>query len=1526
MALPPNLDQIFKNMDQEKNSQRPKLDTTTPPQMPLDDIYRQMDQEKAQGKPVQSTGPVTPATQAAQDKVQEQDNIFLDAANGVGEFVWDGIVGTAGLVGGTLAGSAAALKETMAPSGYMTPGDAFLAALEASGKVVEPAKGLVRQESTLKKQLGEMAMTRVVTPYSESANRLSSTVYESTGSPAAAAATDVVTKGVPQALLFTLGLRKAGAYEAGAGASARATLVGRSKAPVGEFKAPSEPWQNPKIEAAPKAGPDPVPEGQQQMILRAHSTDDILLDVPAPASPVDVAMKKMAEPRVYSEEEVLTMKYYQGTGAVQVNKALRNKSYQEELRKNDPYRFKQAVDAKLKLDKLMKGHRFTENTIVYRGTEKVKALFGDEIKIGQKITDKGFMSTSSDLKVARQFVYGEGDGVVLKIIAPKGTKGLTPAKVTDVFHGEKETLLDRNLTLEVVDVGKKTEGEPRLITLKVTSDATGARQVGDQFAGFDKYLKTKKQGSKQTRELTAQIRDIDRQLKQTDKSTPVYEELLMQKEDLQKQAAVQEGQAAAEIVGEPIPTPDLPMAVNPLALAESIALRQTQIGKLDTQLKNIGDSTDPVYELVMTERQRIQKELESLQGAEAKNVKAQIEGALGVDLTPKTGSFKFEFLGDSSKKPFVEVKKEALSQNLQVREDGTKVLGWKRNYKDLTKAQLEVGRGALQPGKFVAESNPVVKYIVDTVSSSEKNIERMVKYFLERPKFVDKKGILPGTKHPKAARTEDGALTLWKKMTPKAKQQYIKTVFGFERQGLAASETSLAAAGLDYMQIKTYNMQSSAVQSVVAHVNRAQAKFAPDAEAVPHVPGYLPFIHQGEFRLNVYKGGQLVQVLAANTKVGANKLVKKLEEQGYTAEVRTKTWDSRDRGASVDAFQDAVLYMRNKSMDAERARQIMSENLRLAGYGIGKRGKPGAETEGLYQVVSDTNVKDFETGLKQFIEGGIRYAEGLQLKANLDRVFKDPQLSADGGYPLSLEYGKRYMRNALGIHGRFSKALNDRLDGFGDLVGNYITRNGISKLLGTTRQITSLHRLFLFNPRFLAQTVWQPYQILPSALYNINATGALKSSPWRAMLEAHRAYLKPTAEEAEATRFAINNGTIEPKFIHEAATGEAFSRGALDSSHLFDIVTGRQTAAKLETWSRTMANLTFYRHLRNAGKDHQMAMEQAAYATDKYMVEYNTRERPLLFGSQGLGLVGKDAGLFKTYAFNSLSQQLSFLRTARKTGDYKPLAASLALQTVSAGLGGLILVKEADYILHALGMDGLSDHLLTSGLGDGLVYGPLSTYTDYDLTSSLEATSMMPKDLISFPGLEFVGTVVPAVWEMTKKQLQENVLGQEGIVTQRDALRFWKAVLPNHLHSLVEYAYSEGGEKPVPDDKTGFAFKQRDTQAWVRRFLGSRTMEERRILDSVWRIQTLEKNRAMSKDSMIDVYAWATMNDIRLGEWYWDKMQDLGMTPNEVMGAGKSRIKNINTELLDRLSKYGRTQEGRRKLEELRKSGIPLYE
>ena len=54
----------------------------------------------------------------------------------------------------------------------------------------------------------------------------------------------------------------------------------------------------------------------------------------------------------------------------------------------------------------------------------------------------------------------------------------------------------------------------------------------------------------------------------------------------------------------------------------------------------------------------------------------------------------------------------------------------------------------------------------------------------------------------------------------------------------------------------------------------------------------------------------------------------------------------------------------------------------------------------------------------------------------------------------------------------------------------------------------------------------------------------------------------------------------------------------------------------------------FYHFLKRSGKSQKEAMREASYLADKYMVEYNHIERPMIYGEAGMGTLGKPFGLF----------------------------------------------------------------------------------------------------------------------------------------------------------------------------------------------------------------------------------------------------------------------------------------------------------
>lgn len=172
----------------------------------------------------------------------------------------------------------------------------------------------------------------------------------------------------------------------------------------------------------------------------------------------------------YSEAEKAAARYYKVIGYQPINDILRTGST------SDPDE-KRARDAIKALDGA-KRNELTENTLLWRGGQ-----FDNELSVGDTIQDKGFVSTSFDETVARDFATEQDNGeysYVFKINAPQGTKGLF------IGDDEAEWLLDRNSEFSVSSIGEIDDDGVITVELDIVpKDKPATNSVEQIFADAD---------------------------------------------------------------------------------------------------------------------------------------------------------------------------------------------------------------------------------------------------------------------------------------------------------------------------------------------------------------------------------------------------------------------------------------------------------------------------------------------------------------------------------------------------------------------------------------------------------------------------------------------------------------------------------------------------------------------------------------------------------------------------------------------------------------------------------------------------------------------------------------------------------------------------------------------------------------------------------------------------------------------------------------------------------------------------------
>jgi len=167
---------------------------------------------------------------------------------------------------------------------------------------------------------------------------------------------------------------------------------------------------------------------------------------------------------VTADEIDEALDHYQGGGAYDMN---------EELREGDTDGLTDTyMDA---IDQVMQMSRLTDDVVLYRGVTSPSVMFGgawnpDGDNSGLEWTDPGYTSASADANMAATFAHldstAEEEGLLMRMIAPKGTPALVIDKENPWLGYQSEILLNRQMRFRAVR-DHVVDGDQRVIDVEV---------------------------------------------------------------------------------------------------------------------------------------------------------------------------------------------------------------------------------------------------------------------------------------------------------------------------------------------------------------------------------------------------------------------------------------------------------------------------------------------------------------------------------------------------------------------------------------------------------------------------------------------------------------------------------------------------------------------------------------------------------------------------------------------------------------------------------------------------------------------------------------------------------------------------------------------------------------------------------------------------------------------------------------------------------------------------------------------------
>ena len=932
-----------------------------------------------------------------------------------------------------------------------------------------------------------------------------------------------------------------------------------------------------------------------------------------------------------------------------------------------------------------------------------------------------------------------------------------------------------------------------------------------------------------------------------------------------------------------------------------------------------------------------------------------------------------------------------------------------KKYIDLEKITHKFS-GMVLPMKFITK-NPITKWTADFMSDIRIGIENKVETILHDPRLTPRKlgefkldkellkqgrirdsirfGGLSALRYIRKESSDGAALTRakelyktdWRKL-----EDVIHKAFKIEIDKKAQAKKAKTKIEevtdvelktkykLDKKQIEVYKDLRNGLDKVHEFYNEYVNKYVktiPGAKArkiaaqLPYMPNYMPHMFLGDFRVWVNKKSDTsfknpVYVAPVNSRWSANftakDLAKKFSPSKYN--ITIKAVESKNiSNKGITAFEEAVQYAERmgKSDVAKEMHAIYSKSISTRGFrkhSIKRKNIPGqaGTKEGLEGVLH------FLDGYGIYVRGAVQKAYSFKARKETNHVLQNRKVMKD--YANARNLAMKYRENALGGEGnRITQALQNA-------TRKWLGESGAINALGNLNKFTLTWKLMFGNLRFMAAQYIQPFQMIPAKLMNLQSEG-MRGDMWRSMIEAQRSLIMPDKATRRFIEHMVNERVIEPKFLQEFAREAEFTalgkfsvgkNFVVDMPKFIETISMKNIAGKVESYSRMNAGLMFYHFAKRSGKSEKEAMDFASYNADKYMVEYNSFERPLIYSDAGLGAAGKPFGLFKTFQHNYFAQLTEHIQAIKwgklKKGEFESAKGFVTFTTTmiaTAGALNIIGIEIADRLINKIAPvwerlfgerpQNVTEMLLRSDLPDWVKWGAPSAGLDADLTTTLAAPGLGLQDLVSVPSLEMLGLhpgqlAVPLFKRRKGGVLQTSTnwafKSSMGMATYADAQMFYESIAPTSMKGIVEATYStpsEEGFYPIAGTKRigkgllrfwtgdesmygGTLVKdpwkksrgevRRDLKDWRKRLYSSYSLKEANALKTIYALTTMDRNASLNQESVVAMAAELVLDGEEIPNFLFELSLAHNVSPKTFRTQIKNRIKLMNTSLLDK--------------------------
>ncbi len=666
-----------------------------------------------------------------------------------------------------------------------------------------------------------------------------------------------------------------------------------------------------------------------------------------------------------------------------------------------------------------------------------------------------------------------------------------------------------------------------------------------------------------------------------------------------------------------------------------------------------------------------------------------------------------------------------------------------------------------------------------------------------------------------------------RKLSSKEREQVVETMFWQDKHQRRLSTDELRTAGLNDKQINF--IQHVQEMNDVKYKLFNETRKSLGLPEVTYREGYSMGTFRGDYRTMVYdKNGHVIGFVGTHTLVGhklALSKVKKDYPDAKFSEIRRKSLDGSGTHSSnfFTGVQDILTTLSKNdprfakikdianAVNAEEADGLFGSNL----HAKDKKGIWGAEGKKFWEDKT-TNTKEFLKAYVEDWESGILSHLNLPKEVEFKAVLESPELDH---MPNAKKYAEDYINNMTG------RSLGDTADAINKVIDNSFRLVGLGPsipkaIINQFNKRASQFTMGLINPLFMVTQYLQIAQTgFPALAKHGVITPKVAMKPVSDAIKMALEYIEGKPQKIdeltrEAYQFAQDSGlmTFSEFGQTQHVFQNKFQRG-FDKTMDFT----REFADKT---TRPYIFFSAVELLKNKIPNHKELFDTAYNITQEAMIDYNNRERPLMYGR--LGVLGQTAGSLQTFKHGFLSQLSTFIGDAGR-GKPTPLILSGLGILAYSGIKGVPFYQELDELYQSITSKYFHDRKtiadsVMKNLPEWLKSGLLSTETNINMQSRVSSADVLPN------------SPVEAISPFTSWGTKIAKAGGEVYSNPQSSTK-WKelgiAIAPSGTtKGLLETTLKTNAKGEILNDKGEVMYPRTERDTSVRKWTGGTTLDE----------------------------------------------------------------------------------------------------